>query len=88
MSDSSSNHNKSKSLLTEGVNEITKAMERDKEYDPKTSCSKCCSWLLNEEKCWLTTTSSSRDQKKNLLANGPQTIAIGNWYKNTKIYIN
>jgi hypothetical protein len=43
MSDSSSNHNKSKSLLTEGVNEITKAMERDKEYDPKTSCSKCCS---------------------------------------------
>jgi hypothetical protein len=43
MSDSSSNHNKSKSLLTEGVNEITKGMERDKEYDPKTSCSKCCS---------------------------------------------
>jgi hypothetical protein len=41
-------------------------LKRDKEYDPKASCSKCCSGLLNEEKCWLTTTSSSRDYYKKI----------------------
>jgi hypothetical protein len=44
-------HNKSTLLLIEGVDDITKGVERDKEYDPKASYSRCCSRLLNEEKC-------------------------------------
>jgi hypothetical protein len=40
--------------------------------------------LLNEEKCWLTTTSLKRDRREILLKDGPQMLAIVNWYKNTK----
>jgi hypothetical protein len=57
-------------------------VERDKEYDQETSCSKCCLGLLNEEKCWMNATSSSGDQRQILLKDGPQTLTIGNWYRN------
>jgi hypothetical protein len=33
----------------------------------------------------LIAASSSRDQRQIPLKDGPQTLAIGNWYKNTKI---
>jgi hypothetical protein len=38
-------------------------VERDKEYDLEAFCSRC-SWLLNEEKCWLIATSSSEDRRQ------------------------
>jgi hypothetical protein len=34
-------HNKSTSLLTKGVDDITKSVERDKEYDLEAFCSRC-----------------------------------------------
>jgi hypothetical protein len=37
---------------------------------------------LNEEKCKMNATSSSGDQRQILLKDGPQTPAIGNWYRN------
>jgi hypothetical protein len=43
-------HNKSTSLLTKGVDNRTKGVEKDKEYNPKASSSRCFSRLLNEEK--------------------------------------
>ncbi len=49
MLDPSLDHSKSTSLLTKGVNNILEEVERDKEYDPKASCSRCCLGLLNEE---------------------------------------
>jgi hypothetical protein len=51
MSNPSLDYNKSASLLTKGVDDIIEGVERDKEYDQETSCSKCCLGLLNEEKC-------------------------------------
>jgi hypothetical protein len=59
-------------------------VERDKEYDPKASYSRCCSRLLNEEKCWLIASSSNRDQRQIPLDDGLHMLAIGNWYRNTK----
>ncbi len=35
-------HNKSTSLLIEGVDDIIKGVERNKEYDLKAFYSKCC----------------------------------------------
>ncbi len=84
MLDPSLDHNKSTSLLMEGVNNISKGVERDKEYNVEASCSRCCSRLLNEEKCWLIATSSSGDLRQIPLEDGPQTLAIGNWYRNTE----
>ncbi len=77
-------HNKSTSLSIEGVDDITKGVERNKEYDLEASCSRCCSRLLNEEKCWLIKASSSGDHRQIPSKDGPQMLAIGNWYKNTK----
>jgi hypothetical protein len=51
MSYPSLDHNKSTSLLTKGVDDTTKSVERDKEYDQEASCSRCCLGLLNEKKC-------------------------------------
>ncbi len=82
MSNPSLDYNKSASLLTKGVDDIIEGVERDKEYDQETSCSKCCLGLLNEEKCWMNATSSSGDQRQILLKDGPQTLTIGNWYRN------
>ncbi len=74
-------HNKSTSLLTKGVDDIIDGVERDKEYDQEASYSRCYSRLLNEEKCWMNATSSSGDQRKFFLKDGPQTLAIGNWHR-------
>jgi len=51
MSYLSLDRNKSTLLLTKGVDNITKGVETDKEYDVEASCSRCCSRLLNEKKC-------------------------------------
>jgi hypothetical protein len=78
-------HNKSASLLIEGVNDIIKGVETDKEYDLEAFYSRCCSKLLNEEKCWLTTTFSSKYWSQILLKDGPQMQTIGNWYINIEL---
>jgi hypothetical protein len=48
MLDPSFDHDKSTSLLTKGVNDITKGVERNKEYDQEVFCSRCFLGLLNE----------------------------------------